>query len=139
MKTSRILAVTVPLMATVTFMTATPASAASYNGGNAYARGGTGKVTSAYRGDGIYELTMHQPIVSDQTEKDGWRPVLRAIYKDYIAGNPKTKKTLAIGDDNGKTVYARPNSIATKFAKSVKFEVCGVKGYASKCTTLKRS
>lgn len=47
MKTSRILAITVPLMATVTFMTATPASAASYNAGNAYARGGTGNVGGA--------------------------------------------------------------------------------------------
>ncbi|MEU4208991.1 hypothetical protein AB0F13_03120 [Streptomyces sp. NPDC026206] len=138
MKLSRTLAVTVPLLATVTLITATPASAASYSGANAYARGGIDNVTSKYMGGGIHELSLHRPVATDLKKKDGWRPVLKVIWKDYIAGNPTKERTIGLGDDDGDTHYFADVAIATKYPKSVTFKICSRKSVTLKCTNLSK-
>ncbi|WP_189222357.1 hypothetical protein [Streptomyces netropsis] len=138
MKIPRTLAVTVPLLVSVTLMTATPASAASYSGGNAYARGGIANVTSTYMGGGIYDLSLQSPIATDLKKKDGWRPILKVMWKDYTAGNPTKERTLGFGVDNGETAYFADTSIATKYPNSVTFKVCGLKAGARKCASLSK-
>ncbi|MFI1707795.1 hypothetical protein [Streptomyces griseoruber] len=139
MKRSRLAAAAAPIIAAVALMTATPASAETYygySGGNAYARGGL-RVSSQYLGDGIYHLNIINAVVTDEVKNDGRIPFLKAVYKDYSAGNPTEEKNLGWGDDDGESAYLNDTSFGVK---SVTFKVCAYRSTTgtTTCTNLSR-